>query len=147
MTIYRAGKIKTPPGFFTAKVGKRMNKMARAKTLLAVVAIFVFATSAARASTITPVSPPDSGFDLTSSTDLTQTSGDLFTTTNLSPSTVAGTGSSFGPVSGGPGPVTIQPVPNPGPVVDRVPDTGSTVFLMALALGGLAAIQRRLTRA
>lgn len=54
---------------------------------------------------------------------------------------------SFGPVSGGPGLVTIQPV-SPSLPIDggpsAVPDAGSTVDLLGLSLIGLAAVRRRL---
>lgn len=149
--IYRAGEKKTPPGFFRWESGeKTMKKTRSAKTIAVVVAGLALVALTPRANAITAVSPPDSGFDLTSSasssTDLTQTGGDLFTTSNFSSTTGSGT---LGPVSGGPGPVTIQPVPSTGPVIDvpAVPDGGSTAALLGLALLGLAALQRRLRTA
>lgn len=129
-----------------------MKKTLRVKTIMAAVAGFAltaFMALAARAATITPgFVPGDSGSpDLTysdnSPSNQSQTGGDLLTITNFGPITVTG------PVSGGPDPITIQPVPPAGPVIDApgVPDTGSTATLLGLALLGVAAVRRKLLRA
>jgi VPDSG-CTERM motif len=127
-----------------------MKKTLTAKTILVLTGTFALAASAVHAGTITRVSPTISGFVMNSGTssNQTQTGGDLLTTNNFVPTTVAGSGSNFGPASGGAGTgATIQPLPSTGPVIDapRLPDSGSTAALLGLALLGLAVLRRRLT--
>ena len=129
---------------------KIMKRGSITKIVLATMASLLLAFSAARATTITPnfTSIAGSGTQFSAPLNATPTlsSGDTLPVTNSSSPPLSG---SLGPASGGPGPVTTQPIPNSGPIVDvpRVPDTGSTVLLLTLALGGLAAVRRRLTLA
>ena len=124
-----------------------MSKSMMAKIVLAAVVSFGLTLSAVHAGTISRVSPSTNGFS-------TQTTGAFSgSQLSLSGNAVFATPPTFGlpaasglaPVSGGPGPVTIQPVPQAPP--GAVPDSGSAVVLLMLALLGLAAIRLRLTRA
>jgi hypothetical protein len=145
MTIYRAGQ-KTPPGF-SLTGEKNINKTMEAKIIPSVVITFVLAISTVHAGTIKPVSPSTSGFSTlsggpSSGPQLSLNGDGIFTTPptfNLPPVSSG----SFGPVSGGPGPVTTQPVV---PAARAVPDSGSTVMLFALALLGLAVTRSKLIR-
>ena len=100
-----------------------------------------FTTPAARAANITLNLAPGGGFDWTysdrSSSNQSQLSGDLFTSSSFGPASVTGGG--LAPVSGGN--AHCRPLP-------PLPDNGSTAALLGLAaIFGLVALRRRLTAA
>jgi hypothetical protein len=111
-----------------------------------VIAGFALAALTARADTSSlDFASADSTYSDSSLSNQSQIGGDLLTINNFGPATVPG--NRFGPVSGGLGPDTTQPVTTFGPIVDgvrAVPDAGSTVVLLGLALIGLAGVRRRL---
>src|SRR5437588_4430471 len=130
MMIYRAEQ-KTPPGFFRERRTRHEMKIDQtAKTVLVMMASVVLAFSAARATTITPnfTSAAGSGTQFNVPLMPTLSGGNTLPVTNFPAPPVSG--GSLGPVSGGPGQVTTQPIPTGGPVVDapRVPDAGSTIL-------------------
>src|SRR5438270_11233029 len=114
MTIYRAGKQKTPPGFFReGREGEAMKTMKNGsiKIVLATMASLVLVFSAARATTITPnfTSAAGSGTQFNVPLMPTLSGGNTLPVTNFPAPPVSG--GSLGPVSGGPGQVTTQPIP------------------------------------
>jgi hypothetical protein len=125
-----------------------MNKSNKAKVILTAVVSCAFTLSVAYAGTISHVSPSTTSFSIqngaSSSGPQLSLSGDM---TVPAPPTFSSPVSSggFTPVSGGPGPVTTQPVVPSAPV-RSVPDSGSTVILLGLALLGSAVIHRKLAK-
>jgi hypothetical protein len=146
MMIYRAGH-KTPPGF-SLKADKGMNKSVTVKIILTAVVGAAMTLSSAHANAIAGGSPSTNGFSTQNGgsslgPQLSLNGGSSFITAPIFSGPV-GTGG-FTPVSGGPGPVTTQPVIPSAPVA--APDSGSTLALLALAVGGLILVRRKTIRA